>query len=79
LLDCQPRRRATVRSDDALEPPASFKVPARRWIPGFADTESKFAQLKERVANTSAFLKPNFFFHIATAHDLLRNGLKIGK
>jgi hypothetical protein len=26
------------------------------------------------------FLLPNFFFHIATAHDILRhNGVKIGK
>jgi uncharacterized protein len=85
--------------------------------PGFADNETTFAELKERISKTVAFLQtvkpeqlegseqrpidlkfrsvtgtlpgqtyllsvliPNFFFHVATAHGILRkNGLKIGK
>ena len=86
-------------------------------VPGFPDTEKTFPELKERIANTIAFLEsvrpeqldgaedrgielklrfasgtfsgeqyllqvllPNFYFHIATVHNILRhNGLKIGK
>ena len=86
-------------------------------VPGFPDTEKTFQELKERIANTIAFLEsvrpeqldgtehrgielklrfasgtfsgeeyllqvllPNFYFHIATVHNILRhNGLKIGK
>lgn len=85
--------------------------------PAFADTETTIEQLKERIANTVAFLNsvtedqyagaeertvelkfrtsaitltgkayalsfllPNFYFHVTTAHDILRhNGVKIGK
>ncbi|MBR1219217.1 DUF1993 domain-containing protein [Bradyrhizobium sp. U87765 SZCCT0131] len=82
--------------------------------PGFPDTETTVAELKERLAKTIAFLDgvtraqfegsaerviefralptmpgaahlvafvlPNFFFHLATAHDILRhNGVAIGK
>jgi hypothetical protein len=85
--------------------------------PSFPDTETALSELKDRVANTVAFLKtiqpqqlegsesrsidlkslgvgspargdtyllsfvlPNFFFHVATAHDILRHqGVKIGK
>ncbi|UGX87450.1 DUF1993 domain-containing protein [Phyllobacterium meliloti] len=85
--------------------------------PSFPDTETSFADLKTRIANTVAFLEgldvsaldtsdqrevtlsfgenkahldghgymlkfalPNFFFHITTAHDILRhNGVPIGK
>ena len=85
--------------------------------PKFADNETSFDQLQERIANTVAYLNtvteanladsearsitlnlgsfqpaftgesylltfalPNFFFHIATAHDILRNqGVTIGK
>jgi hypothetical protein len=85
--------------------------------PSFPDTETTFAQLQERLANTIAFLQsvpedqyagaaervvelkfrsgavtltgtayaltfllPNFYFHMTTAHDILRhNGIKVGK
>jgi hypothetical protein len=85
--------------------------------PAFADTETTFEQLQERIANTIAFLQsvpadqydgaeervvelkfrtgavtltgtsyalgfllPNFYFHLTTAHDILRhNGVKVGK
>jgi hypothetical protein len=85
--------------------------------PKFADDETSFAQLQERIANTIAYLQgvdaaqldagaerevtlkfgsfgasftgesylltfalPNFYFHIVTAYDILRNqGVKIGK
>jgi hypothetical protein len=86
--------------------------------PKFPDTESSFAELKARVAQTAAFLRslearqfegageravliklpqrtlsfpngwnyllsyvlPNFYFHSATAYDILRhNGVKLGK
>lgn len=85
--------------------------------PRFADNESSFVELRERIEKTVGFLRsikpealvggeermlefkfrslsgtldgrtyllsvliPNFFFHIATAHDILRhNGVKIGK
>lgn len=85
--------------------------------PGFADDETTFAQLQERIANTIAWLDsvdagaldvgatrevslqwgaasaeftgttylltvalPNFYFHVVTAYDILRNqGVKIGK
>jgi hypothetical protein len=86
-------------------------------VPSFPDTETGFAELKERIDKTTAFLRsvgpdrfegsesrpveltfggakttlrgeryllvillPNFFFHIATAHGILRHaGLPIGK
>lgn len=83
--------------------------------PKFADDETTFAQLQERIAQTVAYLEgvdaaqldagadrevklswanatftgesylltfalPNFFFHIVTAYDILRNqGVKLGK
>ena len=85
--------------------------------PKFEDNETSFDQLRERIANTIAYLNsvgeaelagsearaiklnfgsfqpefkgddylltfalPNFFFHIATAHDILRNqGVPVGK
>ncbi|MDM9628518.1 DUF1993 domain-containing protein [Rhizobium sp. S152] len=85
--------------------------------PSFADTETTFVELHDRIAKTVAFLEgvpqasfedaaerevelrfasvtgkmngqsyltkfllPNFYFHIATAHGILRNqGLAIGK
>jgi hypothetical protein len=85
--------------------------------PVFADDETTFAQLQERIAKTIAFLEsvepalidagaereirlnwtpagpvftgktylltftlPNFYFHVTTAHGILRNqGVKIGK
>jgi hypothetical protein len=85
--------------------------------PKFADDETSFAQLQERIASTIAYLKsvdaaqldagaerevtlkfgsfganftgesylltfalPNFYFHVVTAYDILRNqGVKIGK
>jgi hypothetical protein len=86
--------------------------------PKFADTENSFAELKDRIAQTAAFLKgidlqqfegaaergvlikqpqrtlsfpsgwnylltfvlPNFYFHSATAYDILRhNGVRLGK
>jgi hypothetical protein len=85
--------------------------------PGFADDETTFSELKDRINKTVAFLEtirpeqlegsqrrsidlkfrsvsgtlpgrtyllsiliPNFFFHVATAHGILRmNGLRIGK
>jgi hypothetical protein len=86
--------------------------------PSFADTETSFAELQQRIAKTVEYLKgikpeqidgseqkpivlptrskgdlhftgqsyllqhalPNFFFHITTAHDILRhNGVEIGK
>lgn len=85
--------------------------------PGFADTEASFAELKERIAKTVAFIEsvpasafegaderrielrfgpltktlsgrdyatkfmlPNFYFHVVTAHDILRhNGVAVGK
>jgi hypothetical protein len=85
--------------------------------PKFADDETTFAQLQERIANTIAYLQsvdaalldasgdkevtvkwgetgtsfsgeayllsfalPNFYFHIVTAYDILRNkGVSIGK
>ncbi|ALK98643.1 hypothetical protein AB595_09805 [Massilia sp. WF1] len=85
--------------------------------PKFADEETTFAQLQERIANTIAYLHsvdaaqldagadrevslkfgsfgadftgesylltfalPNFYFHVTTAYDILRNqGVKIGK
>jgi hypothetical protein len=86
-------------------------------VPSFPDTEQTFAELKERIQKTIAFLEtvrpeqlsgsetkpvelkfrsvsttlpgvrylmgvliPNFFFHVTTAHDILRhNGVNIGK
>ena len=86
-------------------------------VPSYADTETSFPQLQERLARTRAFLAsidpalyasaaerdvtlklrtgdlhfkgadyllkfalPNFFFHLTTAYDILRNqGLEIGK
>jgi hypothetical protein len=86
-------------------------------VPAFADTETTFEELKERITKTVSLLEtftpaqfegsedrpvemtlrslsgtfrgeayllsvllPDFFFHIATAHGILRhNGLKIGK
>jgi len=86
-------------------------------VPSFPDTETTFAQLKERVQKTEAFIKsvpqskldgtetrkvelkmrdrtveftglsfvttfllPNLYFHVTTAHDILRhNGVNIGK
>jgi uncharacterized protein len=87
-------------------------------IPNTPDTEKTFAELKQRLANTIAYLKtykpaqfegadtkdvtfptgpntnltlkgqefvnrvsfPNFYFHAATAHGILRhNGVEIGK
>jgi hypothetical protein len=85
--------------------------------PKFEDTETTFAQLQERIANTIAYLQsvdaaqidagsdrevslkfgsfganftgesyllsfalPNFYFHVVTAYDILRNqGVQIGK
>ncbi|MDO9414852.1 DUF1993 domain-containing protein [Pararhizobium sp.] len=85
--------------------------------PRFPDEEKTFAELRERIAKTVAFLEtvkpadledaagrdievsfgklkaafrgdeyiltfaiPNFFFHVVTAHDILRNqGVPIGK
>jgi hypothetical protein len=85
--------------------------------PSFADNETTFAQLYERIAKTIAFLQgvkpaqidgsedkpiafkagpymlnftgasylttfvlPNFYFHVTTAHDILRNqGVPVGK
>jgi len=85
--------------------------------PGFADDETTFAQLQERIANTIAWLQrvpvsdldsgatrsvslqwgaasaeftgtsylltvalPNFYFHVVTAYDILRNkGVPVGK
>jgi hypothetical protein len=85
--------------------------------PKFADDETSFAQLQERIANTIAYLHsvdaaqidagsdrevslkfgsfganftgesylltfalPNFYFHVVTAYDILRNqGVNIGK
>jgi hypothetical protein len=85
--------------------------------PKFEDTETTFAQLQERIANTIAYLQsvdaaqidagsdrevslkfgsfganftgesyllsfalPNFYFHVVTAYDILRNqGVSIGK
>jgi hypothetical protein len=85
--------------------------------PKFEDNETSFDQLRERIANTIAYLNsvdpaqfdgseartiklnfgsfqpefkgedyllqfalPNFYFHLATAHDILRNqGVQIGK
>jgi hypothetical protein len=85
--------------------------------PKFADDETTFAQLQERIANTIAYLQsvdaalldasgdkevtvkwgstgtsfagedyllsfalPNFYFHIVTAYDILRNqGVTVGK
>lgn len=85
--------------------------------PKFADDETSFEQLQERIANTIAYLEsvgpehfegseqrtiklnfpsfspefkgddylltfalPNFYFHIVTAHDILRNqGVAVGK
>lgn len=85
--------------------------------PKFADNETTFAQLQERIANTIAWLQgveaaqidagedrevtlkwgsfgatfdgesyllsfalPNFYFHVVTAYDILRNqGVRIGK
>jgi uncharacterized protein len=85
--------------------------------PKFADDETSFQQLQERIANTIAYLEsvaaadldasnaktiqlnwgsfspsfdgesylltfalPNFYFHIVTAYDILRNqGVKLGK
>ena len=85
--------------------------------PSFPDTEQTFVELRERVANTAAFLKtvtpsdmedsaardvtlsfktfkatfsgddylvkfalPNFYFHLTTAYDILRNqGVALGK
>jgi hypothetical protein len=85
--------------------------------PKFEDTETSFAQLQERIANTIAYLQsvdaaqidagsdrevslkfgsfganftgesyllsfalPNFYFHVVTAYDILRNqGVQIGK
>jgi hypothetical protein len=45
--------------------------------------ELKFGKLSKTFrgdAYVTTFLLPNFFFHITTAHDILRhNGLKIGK
>jgi len=86
-------------------------------VPSTPDTETSFAELKARLANTakyvggykpaqfegaeardvtfpvgpasmtlkgqqffSHFSLPNFYFHAATAHDILRhNGVEIGK
>lgn len=86
-------------------------------VPSFADTETTFADLHERIAKTVRFLEgikpadvdgdasrkvtlklssgelnftavqylttfalPNFFFHVATAYDVLRNqGVPLGK
>jgi hypothetical protein len=86
-------------------------------VPSFPDTEASLAELKQRLANTVAFLDtvepaqldgagdktieikiggfalqptgqdyalsfvlPNFFFHVATAHAILRhNGVAVGK
>jgi len=85
--------------------------------PSFPDEEKTFAELRERIAKTIAFLEtvkpsdlegsdgrdvtisfgklkftftgddyvlkfalPNFFFHVATTHDILRNqGVAVGK
>jgi hypothetical protein len=85
--------------------------------PAFADDETSFQQLQERIANTVAYLEsvdpalrdagagreiklnwtadgptfsgqsylltfalPNFYFHITTAHDILRHrGVQVGK
>lgn len=85
--------------------------------PAFEDTETSFAELKERVAKTIAYIEsvpasafegagersielrfgkltktlsgrdyvtkfmlPNFYFHVVTAHDILRhNGVVVGK
>lgn len=85
--------------------------------PRFADDETTFAQLQQRIANTIAYLEsvdtaqldaggeravalswpsadvpftgesylltvalPNFFFHVVTAYNILRNqGVKVGK
>jgi hypothetical protein len=85
--------------------------------PKFADDETSFAQLQERIASTIAYVQsvdaaqldagaerevtlkfgsfganftgesylltfalPNFYFHVVTAYDILRNqGVKIGK
>jgi hypothetical protein len=85
--------------------------------PSYADTESTFPELQERIAKTIKFLQsvtpaqidgsedkdvtlkaggaertfkgqpyllkfviPNLFFHVTTAHDILRhNGLDVGK
>jgi uncharacterized protein len=104
-------QRASDNSKGAIARLAGIEVPS------YADTESSFAELKDRVANTVSlictvkpqqlegsenrlielrfksfsgtirgdqyvvqFFLPNFFFHLATAHDILRhNGLKIGK
>jgi uncharacterized protein len=86
-------------------------------VPSTPDTENSFAELKQRLANTIAYVKtfkpeqfdgadtrdvafpvgpatmtlkgqqflnnfafPNFYFHAATAHGILRhNGIEIGK
>jgi hypothetical protein len=85
--------------------------------PKFEDNETSFDQLRQRIANTIAYLNsvdaaqfdgseartiklnfgsfapefkgdeylltfalPNFYFHVATAHDILRNqGVPVGK
>ncbi len=86
-------------------------------VPSFPDTETTFAELKQRLEKTIAYLDtikpadlagaeskmvelkfkkwsatlrgdafvttyllPNFYFHVVTAHDILRhNGMKVGK
>lgn len=54
----------------------------------FADGETRAVELKFRTqavtltgkAYTLTFLLPNFYFHVTTAHDILRhNGVKVGK
>lgn len=61
-----------------------------RGVPesAFADSETRSVEIKFRAGTviytgTSyvlTFLLPNFYFHVTTAHDILRhNGVKVGK
>ncbi|MET0582333.1 MAG: DUF1993 domain-containing protein [Pseudoxanthomonas sp.] len=104
-------QRASDTSKNAIARLAGIEAPA------FPDTESTFAELRQRIANTLEFFAqvqpaqlegsqerqitlkfgkfqtalsgeeylltfalPNFYFHIATAHGILRHqGVQIGK
>ena len=54
----------------------------------FADSETRSVEIKFRAGAVTytgtsyvlTFLLPNFYFHVTTAHDILRhNGVKVGK
>lgn len=54
----------------------------------FADSEGRAIEIKFRAGAVSytgisyalEFMLPNFYFHVTTAHDILRhNGVKVGK